>query len=67
VAAGQEAADAKRANMEVKVEGPPEAKRLKADDVVRVSGTINDYQSEPEFLLKLTKGEVNREDIPKTR
>lgn len=67
VAAGQEAADAKRANMEIKVEAPPEAKRLKAEDVVRVSGTISDYQNEPEFLLKLTKGNVNAEDIPKTR
>lgn len=67
VAAGQEAADAKRANMEIKIEAPPEAKRLKSEDVVRVSGTISDYQNAPEFLLTLTKGKVNAEDIPKTR
>jgi hypothetical protein len=67
VAAGQEAADAKTANMEIKVESPPEAARLKAEDVVRVSGTISDYRNEPEFLLMLTKGKVNAEDIPKTR
>jgi len=67
VAAGQEAADAKQANMEIKVEAPPEAKRLRAEDVVRVSGTISDYKNQPEFLLTLTKGKVNAEDIPKTR
>lgn len=67
VAAGQEAADAKLANMEVKVSGPPEAKRIKVDDVVRVSGTIGGFQNEPEFRLKLKEGKVNAEDIPKTR
>lgn len=65
-AAGQEAVDAKLANMEVKVEAPAEAKNLKVEDVVRVSGKITGYQGEP-FLLKLAEGKVNPEDIPKTR
>jgi tetratricopeptide (TPR) repeat protein len=65
-AAGQEAVDAKVANVEVKVEGPEEARSLKVDDVVRVSGKIVGYQPEP-FLLKLTDGRVNPEDIPKAR
>ena len=66
-AAGQEAVDAKVANVEVKVEGPPEAKNLKVDDVVRVAGKISGFQSEPQFLLKLSEGKVNAEDIPKSR
>lgn len=65
VAAGQEAVDAKIANVEVKVEGPPEAKKLKAEDVVRVSGKISDFQSDPQFLVRLTGGRVNPEDLPK--
>jgi hypothetical protein len=67
VAAGQEAADAKEANLEVKVEAPPEARNLKVEDVVRVSGTISDYEREPQFLLKLADGRINAEDIPKSR
>lgn len=66
-AAGQEAVDAKVANVEVKVEGPPEAKNLKVEDVVRVSGKIAGFQNEPQFLLKLSEGKVNAEDIPKSR
>jgi len=65
-AAGQEAVDAKLANVEVKVEGPAEARSLKVEDVVRVSGKITGYQAEP-FLLKLAEGKVNPEDIPKAR
>lgn len=67
VAAGQEAADAGIANMEVKVIGPDEATKLKEEDVVRVSGTISNYRSDPQFLLQLAQGRVNPEDIPKTR
>lgn len=66
-AAGQEAVDAKVANVEVKVEGPPEAKNLKVEDVVRVAGKIAGFQGEPQFLLKLSEGKVNAEDIPKSR
>lgn len=67
VAAGQEAVDAKKANVEVKVEGPPEASKLRAKDVVRISGKLSGLQTEPDFILKLTEGRVNPEDIPKTR
>jgi len=62
----QESADAKKPDVEVKVEGPAEARNLRAEDYVRVSGKIIGYQSEP-FLLKLAEGKVNLEDIPKAR
>ncbi|MBI2956635.1 MAG: hypothetical protein HYY26_04915 [Acidobacteria bacterium] len=66
-AAGQEAVDAKQANVEVKVVGPAEAKNLKVGDVVGISGKIVGYVSEPAFVLKLAEGMVNAEDIPRTR
>lgn len=62
-AAGQEAVDAKQVNIEVKVVGPPEAKNLKAEDVVRISGKISGYQNEPQFLVKLSEGRVHPEDL----
>lgn len=64
VAAGQEAAEAKTANVEVKVVAPLGAKTLKAEDQVRISGKISGFESSP-FLIKLTDGQVNAEDIPK--
>lgn len=67
VAAGQEAVDAKAANMEVKVTAPPEAASLKGGDVVRIAGKLSQYRSDPDFLLRLSDGKVNPEDIPKTR
>lgn len=67
VAAGQEAADAGIANMEVRIAAPEAATKLKEEDVVRVSGTISNYLSDPQFLLQLAQGRVNPEDIPKTR
>jgi len=63
-AAGQEAVDAKAANVEVKVIAPAEAKNLKPEDVVRISGKISGFKSDP-FLIKLTEAKVNAEDIPK--
>src|SRR5712692_51342 len=51
------------ANMEVKVEGQPEAKRIEKDQGVRFSGTLADYTSDP-FLLRWEKAKVNPEDIP---
>ncbi|MGH9863671.1 MAG: hypothetical protein ACRD35_09645, partial [Candidatus Acidiferrales bacterium] len=66
VAAGQEAADAKSANIEIKVVEPADLKNLKNEDVVRIAGKIRGFQSEP-FLLQLAEGKVNAEDIPKTR
>jgi hypothetical protein len=67
VAAGQEAADAGIANMEVTVASPEEATKLMEEDVVRVSGTISNYLSDPQFLLQLAQGRVNPEDIPRSR
>ena len=67
VAAGQEAADAKAANIEIKIVEPAELKNLKNEDVVRIAGKIRGYENEPQFLLKLAEGKVNAEDIPKTR
>jgi hypothetical protein len=67
VAAGQEAAVSGIANMEVIVAAPAEATKLKEEDVVRVSGTISSYLSDPQFLLQLAQGRVNAEDIPKSR
>lgn len=51
-------------NVEVKVKAPPEAKNLKPPVTIRFSGVLTDYQAEP-FLLRLTEGKVNPEDIPK--
>ncbi len=50
-------------NMEVKVDGQPEAKRLQAGDGVRFSGTLVGYDPEP-FMLHWDKAKVNPEDIP---
>jgi len=50
-------------NMEVKVEGQPEAKRLQVGDGVRFSGTLVGYDPEP-FMLHWDKAKVNPEDIP---
>ena len=52
------------ANVEVKVKAPPEAKNIKPATTIRFSGVLTDYQSDP-FMLRLTEGKVNPEDIPK--
>lgn len=51
------------ANMEVKVEGQPEAKRIQVGDGVRFSGTLAGYDPAP-FMLHWEKAKVNKEDIP---
>jgi hypothetical protein len=51
------------ANMEVKVEGQPEAKRIEKDSGVRFSGLLANYTPDP-FLLRWEKAKVNPEDIP---
>ena len=61
----QEAADAKRPDLEVKVVTPPEAKNVKPGDILHFTGVLSDYQKEPQFLLKLADGKVNPADIPK--
>ena len=51
------------ANLEVRIEGQPEAKRIKKDDLLRFTGTLVSYTPEP-FLLHWEKAKVNPEDIP---
>ncbi|MFQ5816452.1 MAG: tetratricopeptide repeat protein [Terriglobia bacterium] len=63
LAVGEEAADADIANVEVKVTEPPEARNLKPGNIVRITAVLTNYQLEP-FLLRLTEGRVNPEDIP---
>lgn len=66
MAVGEEAAAADIVNLEAKVKEPPEVKNLKPGDIVRVSGVLTDWQPQP-FLLQLSEGRVNPEDIPKAR
>lgn len=54
------------ANMEVKVEGQPEAKRLRPGDPVRFSATLVGYDLAP-FMLHWAKAKVNPEDIPEEK
>lgn len=51
------------ANIEAKVEGQPEAKRIPVGDPVHFSGTLVKYDAEP-FLLHFEKAKVKAEDIP---
>ncbi len=60
VAAGQEAADSKSPNIELVLEDPSAANGIKAEDVVRIAGQLNSYQSGPPFVLRLTKGKVRK-------
>jgi hypothetical protein len=59
----EEMQNATTANMEIKVEGQPEASRIQKDDGVRFSGTLTGYDPEP-FLIHWEKAKVNAEDIP---
>ena len=49
-------------NMEVKVVGPPEAKRLGKDAVVRFTGTLVGYSQSP-FLLTWDKAKIDKRDL----
>jgi tetratricopeptide (TPR) repeat protein len=51
------------ANMTVKVEGQPEAKKLEKDAVVRFTGTLTGYTQNP-FMLTWEKAKINMEDLP---
>jgi hypothetical protein len=53
-------------NMEVKIVGQPEAKRLEKDAVVRFTGTLVSYTQTP-FLLTWDKGKINTEDLPEEK
>jgi len=54
------------ANMMVKVEGQPEAKRLEKDAVVRFTGTLTGYTQSP-FMLTWEKAKINTEDLPEEK
>jgi hypothetical protein len=54
------------ANMTVKVEGQPEAKRLEKDAVVRFTGTLTGYTQSP-FMLTWEKAKINMEDLPEDK
>jgi tetratricopeptide (TPR) repeat protein len=51
------------ADMEVKIVGQPDAKRLQAGDELRFTATLMGYDPSP-FMLRWDKGKVNPEDIP---
>jgi tetratricopeptide (TPR) repeat protein len=53
-------------NMQVKVVGQPEAKRLEKDAVVRFTGTLVAYSQSP-FLLTWDKAKINTEDLPEEK
>jgi tetratricopeptide (TPR) repeat protein len=59
----EEMQNATTANMQVKLEGQPEASRIQKDDGVRFGGTLSGYDPEP-FMLHWEKAKVNPEDIP---
>jgi len=54
------------ANLEVRIEGQPEARRIKKDDLLRFTGTLADYTPDP-FLLRWEKAKANPEDIPEEK
>jgi tetratricopeptide (TPR) repeat protein len=57
---------ATEANMTVKIEGQPEAKRLEKDAVVRFTGTLTGYSQSP-FMLTWEKAKINMEDLPEEK
>jgi tetratricopeptide (TPR) repeat protein len=54
------------ANMTVKIDGQPEAKRLEKDAVIRFTGTLTGYTQSP-FMLTWDKAKVNTEDLPEEK
>jgi tetratricopeptide (TPR) repeat protein len=54
------------ANMTVKIDGQPEAKRLEKDAVVRFTGTLTGYTQNP-FMLMWDKAKINMEDLPEEK
>jgi hypothetical protein len=57
---------ATEANMEVKIVGQPEAKKLEKDAVVRFTGTLTGYTQTP-FMLTWDKAKINTEDLPEDK
>ena len=54
------------ANMTVKIDGQPEAKKLDKDAVVRFTGTLTGYTQNP-FMLMWDKAKINMEDLPEEK
>ena len=54
------------ANMQVKIDGQPEAKKLEKDAVVRFTGTLTGYTQNP-FMLTWDKAKINTEDLPEDK
>jgi tetratricopeptide (TPR) repeat protein len=54
------------ANMTVKIDGQPEAKKLEKDAVVRFTGTLTAYTQTP-FMLTWDKAKINTEDLPEDK
>jgi len=54
-------------NMEVKVAGQPEAKRIEKDGAVHFTATLVSYDPDPSFMLHWEKGKIAEEDIPKEK
>ncbi len=65
-AAQKEVEAATAPNMEVKIEGQPEAGRIKKDDPFRFTGTLTAYSQSP-FLLTWDKAKINAEDLPEEK
>jgi hypothetical protein len=53
-------------NMQVKIDGQPEAKKLEKDAVVRFTGTLTGYTQNP-FMLTWDKAKINTEDLPEEK
>ncbi len=62
-ATDEEISAATTANMEVKVEGQPEAKRIQKDNAVHFTGTLASYDPDP-LMVHWEKAKVNAADIP---
>jgi len=54
-------------NMDVKIVGQPEAKRVEKDSPVHFNGTLVSYDPDPAFFLHWDQGKVKDEDIPKEK
>lgn len=54
-------------NMDVKVIGQPDAKRVEKDGAVHFTATLVSYDPDPSFMLHWEKGKIAEEDIPKEK
>lgn len=65
-ATAEEMEAAKEANMQVKIEGQPEAGRIEKDNFVRFTATLARFTPEP-FMIYWEKGKVHPEDVPEAK